>query len=76
MITVRLYGLLRIESGIKERQIEAANLKDVFLKLTHQGISSRDLQGCMILINGAPANKRSILHDGDVVQLLPPVAGG
>ena len=76
MITVKLYGLLRIDSGIKERKIEAAAMKEVFQALMHQGISKKDLNGCMILINGKPASKRSSLQDGDVVQLMPPVAGG
>ena len=51
-------------------------MKDVFQDLMQQGISRKDLSGCMILINGKPANKRNSLHDGDVVQLMPPVAGG
>ena len=76
MITVKLYGLLRIDSGIKERQIEGANMKDVFQDLMQQGISRKDLNGCVILINGKTANKRNSLQDGDVVQLMPPVAGG
>ena len=76
MITVKLYGLLRVDSGIKERRIEGSSLKDVFRDLIAQGISEKDLKGCMILVNGKPATKRSTLRDGDVVQLLPPVAGG
>ena len=76
MITVKLYGLLRIDSGIKERKIQGTAMKDVFQDLMQQGISRKDLNGCMILINGKPANKRNSLHDGDVVQLMPPVAGG
>ncbi len=76
MITVKLYGLLRVESGIKERKIEAATGKDVLQDLARQGISQKDLSGCLILINGKTATKRSVLHDGDVVQLMSPVAGG
>ena len=76
MITVKLYGLLRIDSGIREQSMEAAAMKEVFSHLIGLGISKTELKGCMILINGKPANKRSQLHDGDVVQLLPPVAGG
>ena len=33
MITVKLYGLLRVESGIKEKQLEAATVKEVLEKL-------------------------------------------
>ena len=76
MITVKLYGLLRVESGIKERKIEAATAKDVLQDLVQQGISQKDLSGCLILINGKTATKKSVLHDGDVVQLMSPVAGG
>ena len=76
MITVKLYGLLRIESGIKAREIQACCIKDVLDDLAVQGISQKDLAGCIILINEKPANKRSLLNDGDVVQLLSPVAGG
>ena len=76
MITVKLYGLLRINSGIKERQIEASSMKDVWNDLIEQGISKKDLNGCIILINQKSASKRSLLTDGDVVQLMSPVAGG
>ena len=76
MITVRLYGLLRIKSGIKERKIEASSIKDVWQDLIREGISEKELKGCLILINGKAANRRSALKDGDVVQLMSPVAGG
>ena len=76
MITVKLYGLLHIDSGIRERCVEAAGINDVFRDLALQGIPKKTLEGCLILINGKPAKKRSPVHDGDVVQLLPPVAGG
>ena len=76
MITVKLYGLLRIDSGIKERKIEAAAMKDVWNDLMAQGISQKELNTCIILINGKPGNRRSSLHHGDVVQLMSPVAGG
>ena len=76
MITVKLYGLLRIESDIKEKQFEAATVKDVLEQLTSCGIDRRDLNGCVILVNGNSANKRSKLTDGDTVVLMSPVAGG
>ena len=76
MITVKLYGLLRIESGIKEKQLEAATVKEVLERLTACGIDRRDLNGCVILVNGNSANKRSKLTDGDTVVLMSPVAGG
>jgi len=76
MITVKLYGLLRIESGIRERQLEAATVKEVLDILADGGVDRRDLRGCVIFVNGKTANKRSKLTDGDQVVLMSPVAGG
>ena len=76
MITVKLYGLLRIESGIKERQLEAWTVKEVLAFLAECGIDKRDLEGCLILVNGAAARKQTKLKDGDLVVLMSPVAGG
>ena len=76
MITVKLYGLLRLESGIKEKQMEASGVKEVLEVLAECGISKKDLSGCVILVNGSSANKRSKLTDGDTVVLMSPVAGG
>ena len=76
MITVKLYGLLRIESGIKHRQLEARSVKAVLDALADCGIDHKELNGCVILVNGKSANKRSKLEDGDEVVLMSPVAGG
>ena len=76
MITVKLYGLLRIESGIKEKQLEAATVADVLDTLAACGIPKRDLNGCVILLAGKSATKRSKLKNGDTVILMSPVAGG
>ena len=56
MITVKLYGLLRIESGIKEKQFEAATMRDVLERLAACGIDRKDLNGCVILVNGKTAS--------------------
>ena len=76
MITVKIYGLLRIESGIKEKQLEATAVKEVLEQLACCGIDRKALKGCVILVNGSNANKRSKLTDGDTVVLMSPVAGG
>ena len=51
-------------------------MKEVFALLSDYGLAKQDLQGCIILINGIVANKRSKLSHGDTVALLSPVAGG
>ena len=76
MITVKLYGLLRIDSGIKEKQLEADTVKQVLEALAECGVPKKALNGCVILVNGSSAAKRSKLTDGDTVVLMSPVAGG
>ena len=76
MITVKLYGLLRIESGIRQKQLEARTVKEVLAALADCGIPKKDLDGCVVLVNGASAKKQTKLRDGDLVVLMSPVAGG
>ena len=76
MITVKLYGLLRIESGIKQKQLDVRSVKELLVSLEDCGIPKKDLDSCVILINGNNASKRSKLTDGDTVVLMSPVAGG
>ena len=76
MITVKLYGLLRIQSGIKEKQLEVSTVTEILEALADCGIPRKDLNSCVILVNGNSANKRSKLTDGDTVVLMSPVAGG
>lgn len=76
MITVKLYGLLRIESGIRDQHMQAETMKDVLRSLSDHGISHTELNNCVLLVNGIPASKRSKLKDGDTVVLMSPVAGG
>lgn len=76
MITVKIFGLLRLESGIKEKQMEAASVKEVLQQLEQAGIDKKALGGCVIFVNGENAGKRRSLKDGDLVLLMPPVAGG
>ena len=76
MIRVKLYGLLRVESGIKERQLEAATVREVLEDLERCGIPRKKLDAAVILVDGNSASKRSKLKDGDTVVLMSPVAGG
>ncbi len=76
MITVKLYGLLRIEYGIKEKQLEVRAVKEVLKVLADCGIPQKDLDSCVILVNGVGAKKQTKLYDGDTVVLMSPVAGG
>ena len=56
--------------------MDAATVRDVLDGLARKGIDRKALSGCVVLVNGKSGTKRTMLNPGDVVQLLPPVAGG
>ena len=78
MIQVKLYGLLRVESGIREMELEGSSVRQMKQQLLARTdrITRKELDGCIVLVNGRPGNGRTKLKDGDEVQLLSPVAGG
>lgn len=75
MITVKLFGLVRLETGIKELQVTAATVKELKKELSRQ-IPEEKIKGCLLLVNGKQAGRFTKLKDGDQVMLMPPVAGG
>ena len=75
MIRVKLFGLVRLETGIKELQVEAATVRELKKELSRH-IPEETIKGCVLLVNGRPANYFTKLKDGDQVMLMPPVAGG
>jgi len=75
MITVKLYGLVRLETGIRQLQMEATTMKELREELRRY-IPKEKIKGCLLLVNGKPAGRTTKLTDGDQVMLMPPVAGG
>ena len=75
MITVKLFGLIRLETGLKELQVEAVNIGQLQKALT-RWIPEEKIKGCVLLVNGKQANRFTKLNSGDQVMLMPPVAGG
>ena len=75
MITVKLFGLVRLETGIKELEIDAKNISELKKGLA-RFIPEDKIKGCVLLVNGKQASRFTKLNDGDQVMLMPPVAGG
>ena len=61
MITVKLYGLLRIESGIKEQQLEAGSMKEVLDAL------AADLESRIFTYAGRDFNINSPKQLGEIL---------
>ena len=84
MVKVKLFGLFRLDTGIKEMEAEAACVKALYPLLLEEAkrknpavkVTAKDIEGCIILVNGKAAKKNSPLKDGDEVMLMSPVCGG
>ena len=84
MVTVKLFGLFRLNTGLKEIKADASSVKDLYPILLEEAkkvnpttmVTAADIDGCIVVINGKQRKKNSKLKDGDTVFLMPPVCGG
>ena len=82
MVNVKVFGLLRLDSGIKNFAVEAERVKDIYPMLTqlaqqnNNPITIRNIKSCAVLVNGQQADKNTKLCDGDEVIFMSMVAGG
>ena len=84
MVTVKLFGLLRLDSGVKQMELEAASVRELYPKLLealhnvqpNSYLTLKDLKACAVAVNECPAKPGARLQDGDIVYLIPPIAGG
>lgn len=84
MVTVKLFGMFRLDTGLKELRLDAGSVKELYPQLLqaakaadpHTKVTAKDIDGCVVIINGKPAKKNSKLRDGDEVMLMSPVCGG
>lgn len=84
MVKVKLFGLFRLDTGLKELNLEAGTVKELYPLLLAEArknkpgtvITAADIDGCIVMINGKQAKKSSRLKDGDEVMLMSPVCGG
>lgn len=84
MVHVRLFGLFRLNTGLRELDAEAGRVRELYPVLLAEarrldpetGITARDIDGCIVMVNGKQSRKNARLRDGDEVLLMSPVCGG
>lgn len=85
MVKVKLLGLFRLDTGIKELEVEdVKSVKELYPLLLEEAkkvnptttITSKDIDGCIVLVNGVQSKKTTKINDGDEVYLMSPVCGG
>jgi molybdopterin converting factor subunit 1 len=79
-IRVLLFASLREAAGTSELSIEIRPQSPVreVLSALSESIPGRDqlLARCALAINEQYADGDTVLHDGDIVAVIPPVSGG
>lgn len=79
-VTVKLFGVYRVDTHLAQTAAEADKLGDLFAKLneiTKDNRSSLDFKDATVFINGELCKRRhKKLNDGDEVWLLSPSSGG
>ena len=84
MVTVKLFGTLRLDSGVRELTAEVETVKELYPLVMRKiravkpdsAVTEKTLRGCLVAVNGVQAGVRTKLRDGDMVYLLQAVAGG
>ena len=84
MVTVKMFGTLRLETGVKELAAEAETVmalyplsgRQIRAAKPHCAVAEQPLRGCLVAVNGVRVNPRTRLRDGDVVYFFPAAAGG
>lgn len=78
MVTVRLFGTLRLDAGRRRVEVDAATVAEA-LEKTAAALGLPDagpLLQAAVYVNGERAGMRTRLKDGDELYLLSPAAGG
>lgn len=78
MVTVRLFGTLRLDAGRRQIEVDAATVAEALEKAAAAlGLpGSGPLLQAAVYVNGERAGLRTRLKDGDEIDLLSPAAGG
>ncbi len=81
-VTVKLFGVFRVDTGTKELELDCKTLGDVFTQLNEklghiQLDSGLQFKDAAVYVGGEPCKKKSkTLSDGDEIWLLSPASGG
>ena len=84
MVLVKVFGLLRLDTGIKEMEAEASRVSELYPLLLAEAkrlkpatkVTAKDIDGCIVVVNDKQTGKNASLKDGDTVMLMSPVCGG
>ena len=79
-VHVKVFGVYRVDSGVKEYDAQADIVNDVFTSLNYLSKvpdSDINFNNTAVFLNNKPCSKKKTkLHDGDEVWIMSPAGGG
>ena len=77
MISVQLYGVVRLQAGVVTLELDDAQVKTLHdLKGVLPNISRKEANDLLVLVNGSSVKKSYRFQNGDIVVFLSPAGGG
>lgn len=82
MITVKFFGLMRVDNDISTLEVKEGSIKQVIAEIVrlHPGITEKQLKQSIIIINSKRVSGRKrfsmVLIAGDELVFLNPPSGG
>jgi len=77
MVTIKLFGTLRLKTGCKVVTAEVSDVKAACQLLAEEtGLAAKEFRRCVIAVNGKPSKNSAVLQEGDEVSFFSPSGGG
>lgn len=82
MIKIKFLGLIRLNLGIADMEVQASSIKEMLEEVAKKTnvITSKELKDYVIFVNGKNMVDlkmyRTKLFDGDEILIMSPVSGG
>ena len=74
MIKVRIFGVVRLQTGVSCDETNARSLRELLGSVP--GLTEKEARDLVVLVNGKSVGRHYRFQDGDEVALLAPAGGG
>ena len=77
MVTIKVYGTLRLKCGLGQMEAYTDSIKDACRILAlATGTAEKEFKHCKFAVNGKQVGYSTKLKDGDELVFLAPAGGG
>ena len=77
MVTIKLFGTLRLKTGCKGIEAKASTVKECCEALCEAtGLPFKEIKRCIAVVNGSQVKLSTPLQDGDELAFFSPSGGG